>query len=100
MVWGIMEFHKMSRERVTNPLSTPTGRRMTGSAFSRWTLHIGPVAVLFIDKGEESEEGEWSRFCGAGRLADLKKNWFFLRNFKVFWSPRLSKLGSMLDLVL
>ena len=44
---------------------------MTGSAFSRWTLRNEPVAVLFIDKGEESEEGEWSRFCVTGRLADL-----------------------------
>ena len=30
-----------------------------------------PVAVLFIDKGEEFEEGEWSPFCGSGRLADF-----------------------------
>ena len=43
---------------------------MTGSAFSRWTLRNEPVAVLFIDKGEESEEGEWSPFCGKQRLAD------------------------------
>ena len=37
---------------------------MTGSALGRWTLRNEPVAVLFIDKGEEFEEGEWSPFCG------------------------------------
>ena len=43
---------------------------MTGSAFSRWTLHSVPEAILFTDKGRSSRRGKRSRFWLTERLAD------------------------------
>ena len=60
---------------------------MTGSAFSRWTLHWVPEAIVFTDKGEGSGEGERSRFCLAQRLADLfYKNCCFFLGFTGFFA--------------
>ena len=96
-IWYMVDGIWYKEDAVLPPARRQEGRRMTGSAFGRWTLRKWADRLFCLQiRGRSLRRGSGRDFAGM-EAGGFSKFGYFLRNFKVFGFQRGWRISKNID---